>query len=89
MSSERYRSPHGEVEAIHWVGPEKSAEVFNFTGWRYPDDVRWRRFCAVAFATGGEDDERYSWGDWIVKDADGQFQPVKPETFAADYEALS
>lgn len=27
-------------------------------------------------------------GDWIVKDADGQFYTVKPAIFAANYEAV-
>jgi hypothetical protein len=87
-SVRRYRSPLGEVEAIHWTGPETSAEVFDFAGWRHSDDVKWGPFFTVTFATLDAEDARYSWGEWIVKDAHGRIHGVKPETFAAEYEAL-
>lgn len=86
-SVRRYRSPLGEVEAIHWTGPETSAKVFDFMGLRHPGDLGWGRFCAVERST-YRGAATYGWGEWIVKDASGEFHPVNSETFAAEYEAL-
>jgi hypothetical protein len=78
----RYRKRPVEVEAIHWTGPENTAEVFAFLGLPLTDSPT--TFCAVDM--GGVS---YEWGDWIVKHSDGQTAPVKAEHFTKIYEAVN
>lgn len=76
-----------EIEAIQWTGKNLDA-LFTLTGRIKRDglvDGEIGIFSPIEHKAGYRSARI---GDWIVKTADGDVRPMKPEVFAATYELI-
>ena len=91
MAAQRYRKKPVEIEAIQMVNGN-TVEVVTFIGdgggsYRTVTHPRDGKYDEVYIST-LEGEMRAVDGDWIVKGVQGEFYPVKPDIFAATYEAV-
>jgi hypothetical protein len=80
-----FRRRPDEVQAIQWVGEANCEAVFAFLGWHHSDTETDH---SVIYLEGLDTQWTAEPGDWIVRDADGEFYPVKASIFAATYEEV-
>jgi hypothetical protein len=95
VSAQRFRATRGgsEVEAIQLVGDDCAKNnAFEIIGWvlrcgrhAHYQTIGMANGRVVVTSSGGEDEEAFP-GDWVVRDADGEFSACKADVFAADYE---
>lgn len=91
MTAARYAVKHVEVEAVRFDGSSTMLTAINRwieTGEYTEPSVATRDMRAIIFQT-GEGDVTVEPGDWIIRDALGEFYPCKPDIFAANFEAVS
>lgn len=77
----KFRKKPLEIEAIQWDG-NNTEQVLDFTGhwaYLYGDQITITNFNSSAKANKG---------DWIVKDVNGEFKPVKDSVFKQTYEPI-
>lgn len=79
----RYRKRSPEVEAVQWTGRENCEQVFAFLGMEHPEDELDH---GVIHFLAHEDTETATPGDWIIREADGEFSLCSATAFAAAYE---
>lgn len=90
MSVKKYRSIPIEVEAIR-LTKENARAVVEWCGGTaaesfVPSPGRGLKAVLNIFTLGGKMQADY--GDYIIKDTQGEFYPCKPDIFAATYEEV-
>lgn len=86
---ERFRKKQVEVEALRYTG-DNADEIARWAGWmtvHVPDDAYRIGDKAIIVRTlNGE--VRVFPGEWVIKGAEGEFYPCKPDIFDATYEPV-
>lgn len=86
MSAARYRKRPGYVEAMQWDGSEESQRtIVNWARMRVSGWFDRSYFLAVQTLHG---ETRADPGDWVIRGANGDYWPCKPDVFAATYEPV-
>lgn len=86
---QKYRKKPVVIEAVQWTGDNRP-ELADFMG--ADPVVRWNHSEGdyVVLTTIHGETARARVGDWIVPEPqDGRYYPVRPDIFAATYEAVS
>ena len=72
-----------EIEAVQWTG-DNTEEIEEFTNWRACQNIY--KISMIIATPKGE--MRVLPGDYIIKDANGEFYPCKPDIFEKTYEEI-
>lgn len=91
MTAARYAVKHVEVEAVRFNGATSDVRACRRwieTGEYTEPSVATRDLTPMIFQT-AEGEFTVEPGDWIIRDALGEFYPCKPDIFAANFEATS
>lgn len=81
----RYRTRQIEVDAIRWTGADNCEQVFVFLGLNHRDDDRHE----LIDITGRGGWQAAEVGDWIVRDAEGDFEVVSHEEFTDEFKPVT
>lgn len=84
----KFREKPVIVDAVQWKGTQESFDEILSLG-----DVKWTRLDLwdhECFYIKTHEGQRFVFnGDWIIKDAHGEFHICKPDIFEQTYDALS
>ncbi len=86
--SDNYLNHPRAVDAIQFIGTGESCDrVIDFLGGINPDVCMWKA-CTYdgGYIQTRDGPKEFSPGDWIIRNANGQFAPCKPDVFEAHYE---
>lgn len=82
-----YRKKPVVIQAAQFTGPADAEAIGAWIGWDKCSVVTTSDNIIIVIPT-LEGDMRADLGDWIIRGAQGEFYPCKPDIFAATYEPV-
>ena len=82
----KFRKKPVEIEAVRWIGSNHD-QISDLHGNTSPSTVNFYGETGLRIGT-LEGEHTATYGDWIIRDVQGELYPCKPDIFAATYDAV-